>query len=585
MLEIASQSLAMTDKLLNKEPTAMQTNLSIPRYGRWQGEFSAAAAIDRVRITAPSGKIVERPVFDHQPGAFRYDQHGYEDLAPVGEMVKLARYTPDEIGVYHYQAFSGGQAGEAGAFTCTPSDHPGYVEISRQDPRYFAFSNGQPYCAIGVNLCSPATYALPQGMEHFEVGFKSATLGLHEYRRWFRLMAASGGNFTRIWLSNSYLMAETEVAGEVNLLPFNRLDGLIALAREYGIRLKLCFDHFRTFGSQNPVHQSFFLRKLTDPQTGAKPASIDEWLASPRWQELWFKKAQAYLARYGGDPTVMAWELWNEMDCVEGRWELVREWTRTMLARIKAAEPSQLVVQSLGSFDEERKRAVQDDLKHMPEMDFQQVHRYLDQGAPWQISTLDPVAFSIDAVQATRRPDRPVLLAETGAVNDRHTGPFRYYRMDERGIIFHDTTFPAFFAGAAGTGHDWFWDSYVDQKNLWGQLKPLADLLQGVALDQEGFQVVDASTEQAWCLALKGRHTLLAWVRSRADTWDRVLRDEVEPQAMRVQVFALGIPEKVKETQFQSFWPEEDAGLGVKVEGGALKVDQLKCGAVVKVEY
>ncbi len=50
----------------------------------------------------------------------------------------------------------------------------------------------------------------------------------------------------------------------------------------------------------------------------------------------------------------MAWELWNEMDCVEtNRWELVREWTRRMLTRIKQADPDHLVVNSLGSFDDE----------------------------------------------------------------------------------------------------------------------------------------------------------------------------------------------------------------------------------------
>ncbi len=146
----------------------------------------------------------------------------------------------------------------------------------------------------------------------------------------------------------------------------------------------------------------------------------------------------------------------------------------------------------------------------MDEMDFQQVHRYLDQGAPWEICNLDPVAFSIDAIQRARRPDRPVLLAETGAVNDRHTGPFRYFRMDRRGMIFHDTTFPAFFAGAAGTGHNWWWDSYVDQKNLWGQFRPFANLFQGVALDQENFRPWTFQY-RAWCLVFK-RKAQLAWV-------------------------------------------------------------------------
>ena len=558
---------------------------SVSRFGRGSFTFAAALCVDQVRFSAPSGQWLERPVFEHKPAQFRYDHHGYEELVAAGETVTMARFTPTEEGVYRFQALRGGDVVEEGQFTCLPSQHPGYVQVSAVDPRYFATTNGESYCAIGVNLCGAPTYPLPRGMEHFEVGSQNASLGLHEYRRWFRLLADNGGNYTRIWLSNAYFQTEADQAGQTDPLKFNRLDGLIELAREYGIRLKLCFDHFRAFRSENPVTKAHFMRTTIDPTTGREAASMDEWLNDPQWRDLWFQKARAYLARYGGDPVVMAWELWNEMDCIEGSWEPVREWTRTMLARIKAQEPNQLVVQSLGSYDETRKQRMQDDLRDMPEMDFQQVHRYLDQGAPWEICTLDPVAFSIQSVQATRRPDRPILLAETGAVNDRHTGPFRYYRMDNRGIIFHDTTFPAFFAGAGGSGHNWFWDSYVDQKNLWGQLKPFADLLKGVALDQEGFEILDVSNADAWCLALKGKHTLLAWVRSRADSWHAVLRDEIQPPLYLQLTFNLDLPGRPRSARIASFWPVEEPEVALAVEKDQLLVKNLKYGAMIRIEY
>jgi hypothetical protein len=225
-----------------------------------------------------------------------------------------------------------------------------------------------------------------------------------------------------------------------------------------------------------------------------------------------------------------------------------------------------MVVNSLGSFDDRRKKRVQDDF-HMEEMDFQQVHRYLDQGAPWEICRLDPVAFSIDAIREARRPDRPVILAETGAVNDRHTGPFRFYRMDNRGIIFHDTTYPAFFAGAAGTGHIWHWDQYVDQKDLWGQFRPFADLIAGVELDAEGFHAVDLSTGRVWFLALRGTRHLLAWVRHKADSWHAVLRDEIEPEIVPDAAFDL-TPLGVHSGQVAVYrpWPE-DGGEALLAEG------------------
>ena len=564
----------------------MPDPIVIPRYGRWSREFEPALCPDTVRVLSPGGKIFSRPVFDHQPAQFHYDQHGYEEIIPSGEPVKAVRFTPQETGDYHYEALANTNVVERGVFRCAPSDHPGYITLSLKDPRYFACSNGESFSATGVNLCAPSMYALPRGMEHFEVGSHQATLGLSEYRRWFRLLSENGGTFTRIWLSGSYLQAETEVAGEVAPLIFNRLDGVVEVARQYGIRLKLCFDHFRAFVSDNPVTQAFFLRKLRDPDDGHSPETMDEWMQDPRWQELWFKKAQAYLARYGGDPVVMAWELWNEMDCVEtDRFELVREWTRTMLTRIKQVEPDQLVVNSLGSFDDENKIHVQEDFK-MDEMDFQQVHRYLDQGASWAICNLDPVGFSVDAVQRARRPDRPVLLAETGAVNDRHTGPFRYFRMDQRGMIFHDTTFPAFFAGAAGTGQDWWWDSYVDQKDVWEQFRPFADLIKDVALDQENFTALDFSLPEAWCLDLKGRHTLLAWVRNKADTWDRVLRDGQEAPILARLRFDFGLPlPMVTGLVFYPLWPDAETKLDVRLGDGDVLVEQMKYGLMIRLSY
>jgi hypothetical protein len=551
--------------------------MSVPRYGRWSRTYERQADIDRVTFSAPDGSITQRPTFGHQPARLAYDHHGYESILPEGDPVTMARFTPTQVGTYHYQAMRGQTVVEEGQFTCTPSDHAGYVQVSPRDGRYFRHSDGSSYCPIGPCMVGPPRYALSKGTEHFATGEDTGTLGCADYDRWFRLLARNGGNFVRIWLSNPYFNVETNVAGELDLAAFARVDRLVELARQYGIRLKLCFDHFRTFETG-----TFFYKDLRHPEDGRRPVDVDEWLQEPTWRELWLVKARAYIARYGGDPTVMAWELWNEMDCVRGRWELVREWTRDMLVALKRMAPRQLVVNSLGSYDHPRKAGVQDDFR-MAEMDFQQVHRYLDQGAPWEICTVDPVAFSVQAVQATRRPDRPILLAETGAVNDRHTGPFRFYRLDNRGIIFHDTTYPAFFAGAAGTGQIWHWDHYVDQKNLWRYYRPFSDLVAGIALDGEGFQTVDLSTDRVWFLGLLGTRHLLVWLRDRADSWHAVLRDGREPGEVAACTFDLGVL-GVRSGRVTLHWPW-GAGEGeARLVEGKLSLPPYRYGLMARVE-
>lgn len=539
----------------------------VSRYGRFHHEFAPGQTVERVEFVAPSGATGARPTFLHQPAELAYDDRGYEQIVARGEIRPAVRYTPTETGRYRWRALAGGRTVAEGEFECIASSHPGYVEISRKDGRYFAFTDGAPYCAIGLNLCWPVGYSARDG--------RSLTMGAADYRRWFARLAGNGGNFARIWLSNGNLDPEGEVAGELNLLMFARMDAIVELARQHGVRLKLCLEHFRRFTPGSP--QSKRLR-LPDGRT---PKSVAEWFRDDAWQEAWMKKVRAYAARWGDDPVVMAWELWNEINCCDtGDFSVQLEWTRRMLPRLKALSPRNLAVNSLGSFDHAGQQKAQDAFK-MDEMDFQQVHRYLDQGASLKICQL-PVEFSVDAVKLSRRPDRPVLLAETGAVNDNHTGVFRFCRADDRGIIFHDTTFPAFFAGAAGTGHNWFWDSYVEPKALWYQFRAFADLLAGVRLDEEGFEPVDLSTSAMWVLGLRGRRHTLLWLRNRADTWQNTLRDGRTAPVVAETAVEIARAAGVSDVKVFRPWREEKAT--ATFAGGRLAVRDLQWGLMVRVE-
>jgi hypothetical protein len=544
---------------------------------RWHGEYSGTATPDGIRFFAPDGRECRRPVFRHQPATFSYDEHGYESITPDGDPVWAGRFTPDQAGLWHYAWLEGEVALLEGALSCAAGDHPGYVEISRHDPRYFAFTNGEPYVPIGLNLCLPEFFALSTG-EEFKTGSKRGTLGARQYERWFRELAANGGNFARLWLGHSYFQTETEVAGELDLLRLAALDRVVDLARGFGIRLKLCLEHFRCFGDG-----SFPSRILRHPHDGRTPRDMDEWFQSPDWQGLWRHKLDALLARYADDPVVMAWELWNEINCCfTSAFTVQEEWTRRLLCEIKSASPRNLVTNSLGSFDHDGAQAQQDAFQ-MPEMDFQQVHRYLDQGAPLATCRTDTVALSVDAVRRSRRADRPVLLAETGAVNDCHSGPFRYYVADHDGLIFHDTTYAAFFAGAAGSGHIWHWDRYVDQKNLWPGFRALAAALRGVAVDREGFTPFDLSSNAYWCLGLLGRTVALLWLRNKADRWDRVLRDgQVSPPVEDAQVNLAVLGGEARATELFRPWPDDGVG-AVVIDGATLILPPFTHGFICRV--
>ncbi|MBI4659477.1 MAG: cellulase family glycosylhydrolase [Verrucomicrobia bacterium] len=555
--------------------TRTNNGAPVSRYGRWQKEFPPEKQVTRVEFTGPDGKVETRPAFLHQPAKLVYDHQGFETIEPQGVQVTAVRFTPVQLGRYRWQALAGEEVVDRGAFRSEASHDPGYVRISSRDPRYFAFSNGDPYCAIGLNLCSPAGQreggASGAGGER-----RTGTYGAESYRQRFEQLSKNGCNFCRLWLSNGYFNAQTEVAGELNLANFAHLDAVVELARRYGIKLKVCLESAR-----NPSGQSFPFG-IKSPADGQPPASMDAWFQGAEWQNWWWRKLSAYLARYGDDPAIIAWELWNEINCCHTtNWSVQREWTRQTLPLIKRQAPRNLVTNSIGSFDDEKFQSWYDDFK-MEEMDFQQVHRYLDNGAPWSICHLEPPLFSADAVQRTRRPDRPVILAETGAVRDRHSARFPFYEQDKRGIVCHDCSYPAFFAGAAGTGHMWFW-SYIERNNLWGGYKPLADLLTGVELDGEKFRPIDLSNESIWFYALLGKKHLLAWARNRADSWYRVLQDQEEPEAVKEQKLTLpqlGTLSGAMATT--TIWPWNDGTAQAKITHGSLQLPSFHCGLLVK---
>jgi len=152
-------------------------------------------------------------------------------------------------------------------------------------------------------------------------------------------------------------------------------------------------------------------------------------------------------------------------------------------------------------------------------------------------------------------------------------------------LIFHDTTYPAFFAGAAGSGHIWHWDCYVDDKNLWGGFRALAEAIQGVAVDREGFVAKDLSTPEYWCLILQGRSCTLGWLRNRASRWDYVLRDDREPGLIAgaaVDFGALGITPQAVEVFHP--WPAE--GPSGRVEtAGTVRFPPFRHGLVFRVRH
>jgi len=397
-----------------------------------------------------------------------------------------------------------------------------FVQVSPRDSRYFELSDGTPYVPVGLNMIAPPR---DRGMEGMEA--------------WFEKLSANGGNYVRIWLGHPYFDVEHARSGEYDEEKAKRIDVLFALARRHGIRLKLCLESFRHLGEGRKV---YFGKPIHQVDQGGPARSTAEFFESPACRAQFKRKLAWFQDRYGDDPIVFGWELWNEMDCIQGGdWA---DWTAEMLAELDRLFPRNLAMQSLGSYDHDRKRDRYRRLCSMPGNDVLQVHRYLDLGASLEVCHGPVDLAAADAVGELLAfgVQKPVLLAESGAVEPSHTGPFKLYEKDTAGVLLHDVLFAPFFAGAAGPGHIWHWEVYVDRNDLWRHFARFAEAIDGLDPPAERFQPVTLDAPRLRVLALKGKTTFVAWCRDNENTWRTELAEGRKPEPVRGATVDLDLP-------------------------------------------
>ncbi|MFQ5808341.1 MAG: cellulase family glycosylhydrolase [Armatimonadota bacterium] len=437
-----------------------------------------------------------------------------------------------------------------------------FVRVSQRDQRYLELTDGRPYIPIGLNMIAP-----PGG-------------DLDGMAEWIRKLSANGGNFIRIWLGNPFFDIEHARSGEYDAQKAERIDALLAIARQHDVRVKMCLESFRHFGTRK---QAWSAKPLHLVENGGPAKDIADFFDGERSRAQFKRKLAWYADRYGSDPIIFGWELWNEINAVAGGDHMA--WTEVMLEELHRLFPDNMAMQSLGSYDNDRKRPQYRRLSTMRGNDVAQVHRYLDLGARLEVCK-GPV--DVLAADATREllafePGRPVLLAEGGAVEPSHTGPFKLYEKDRAGVILHDVLFAPFFVGAAGPGHIWHWDHYVDKNDLWWQFGRFSEAVKDIDPAAEAFEPTTLSHPRLRIYALKGKQTLLLWCRDSQNTWQSELADGKAPDVLQDVVVDLSQVGKTIERTARAYDPWEDEWTNVTLDGASLRLPAFSRSVVARV--
>lgn len=460
--DLAAQQLPVVDlaqqsrpvELTSRQPLALRSVTPsatvVDRYAKLELTLDLSATYDNpfdpedIDVTAefrgPDGTTLRVPGFFYQ--AFSGIRFGGNDyLTPQGPPGWRVRFAPNVPGpwsaVVTVRDRSGQVTSAPVSFECSAAAtarDPGFIRRVPDNPYYLQFDNGQPYFAVGENICWGPT---------------------ERYAEWFKSLGNAGGNYTRIWLvrwnmglewTNQGTRTGTYYGlGKYSLDNAYRLDTVMDLARQNGIRVMLCLgyhgelmetpDYFKTNCWQwNPYNAA-------NGGPCEKPA--DFW-TNEQARKLYQRRLRYHIARWGWDTHVLSWEFWNEVNAPA-------PWVAEMARYMHANDPfHHLVTTTYGN----------DAVWKIPEIDYTQAHTYgSDENRPTTAPTIANTSRDY-----TRQWPKPFMMGEFGIdwkASDSAHDP------KHLGTSLHDGIWAAIMNRSFGTAAIWWWDNYIHPFNLY----------------------------------------------------------------------------------------------------------------------
>lgn len=380
-------------------------------------------------------------------------------LTPDSQPVWKIRFAPTEPGVWTYEVNCRDHTGETShpgrQFICTPGQNPGFIRVATN--RFLQFDDATPYFALGLNM-----------------GWYGARTIL-DYQDWMRQLAANGGNFIRVWMCSWAFAIEWKDTGLGDYTKRQnrafQLDWVLDFARQKGIFVQLCLNnHGQVSTRVNPEWGNNPYNK----ENGGPCEETRDFFTNERARKLVRQRLRYIVARWGFASQILAWELFNEIDWTDEfakNREDVLAWHLEMANYLKQLDVNQHLVTT--SFAQEM---YDPELWKNENIHVTQLHNYLE------TANLQSVHYHLTQNYAkTYR--KPVMIGEFSLSNADWLK-----ENDPDGINLHNTLWASAMSGNFGAAATWWWDSYIDSKDLYPQFKPVSRFLEEVAFVKENFE-------------------------------------------------------------------------------------------------
>ncbi len=527
--------------------TGTATNLSdypneqVPRYEKFEitltlgNSYTNPFDPDEVRVdgyfTSPSGVTFIQPGFYYQ--AYRLTtNNGVETYTPSGDPAWKVRFSPRETGAYQYFVrvtdASGSTDTSIAAFDATSSTNRGFISVSRKNSRYFEYDNGAPFIGLGLNV----------GWWQFE------NMRISTYNYYLSHMQEYKANLARVWMVNSgkdqdwILSIQDESLGsDYNLEEAWAFDNILDLAHQKGVVLLLTLDDVNQYTYNWPDN-------LYNSVNGG-PCSFRSQIFTNADARRYQQRIFRYIvARWGYSPSILSWELFNEIDELQWSdpgywdWQALIDWHQDMAQYIRSIDAHRhLVNTSTGSFKTHA------DLYGLPELGFAEMHFYYVAGccsyAPSDPAGRDMADLTRYYAHLTYRSvtGKPGIIGEWGLL-DQNWGPSPYLDDDDPGIHLHNGLWSALMSGMAATGLSWHWNYHHQSDPEWWQhYRGPANYFQGIGIQNltvmkplnVSFDFPNGSDNRPnafsstnnnlRALGLRSGDWVYAWIQNKNNTW------------------------------------------------------------------
>ena len=511
---------------------------SVPQYRKFElvadlwAQFENPYDPDDISLaatfTSPTGKPYNVAGFlyqNYERSRIPDGEKQVEHLEVAGAPAWRIRFAPSEAGTWRYSVRLTTKLGSAGPvsgqFNCARSSIPGFVRVAADNPRYFAFTSGQPYFPIGHNVC----WVTREG-------------GTYEYEMYFDKMHAAGENYTRIWLCSWGMQLEGTKLDSYRLDDAWRLDRVFDSAQENGIYINFCLDNFHDWVTSDKRQ---FIPYFAE--NGGPIKSNQEFFTNPAAIRHYLWRIRYVISRWGYSTNLFAWELWNEMNYLirESEPQYVIDWCRRVAGNIRRNDPYRhLITTSLGA------DAIWDKLWELNGLDIAQYHTYLS-SQTWlaKDEEHDAVGFLTSRLGKLKTYGKPFLAAEWGFGGTNDYNPLN--SRDRFGLHLHDAIWAASLSGAAGTVMPWWWDNYIEPNALYYHYRAFSRFADGIDWPRHQWKQLNTPAgPDMRVIGLTSDNLTVLWIQNPKNTWyNRLVAGEPAPvlngKALALSPFTTGV--------------------------------------------